>query len=269
MKKMILVAAICFSGTASAYMCEVDMVDNYSHRRITTIRANDYNDGCKEGMKACRLEIRKRGLLGRADCIRRTSPTNPYPNPNPNPPYPDTNPYPTPGSMDARRMLNNGESAILNNRYVTVIGSNYNGLYAVRSTDGWNTVSNNVRRETLSATSGCSMSVCVNDSIINTLTRRYETVAGLSYNEEFVTKSTDGWNTLSSNNSRRNLAVTNGCAPVGYYGQICVGNTVIDQFNRYSTVAGLQLDGRVVLKSTDGWNTLTTGVDAGSLVITR
>lgn len=270
MKKTILALAMTLSSSAFAYMCEVDMVDTRTNRIITTIRANDYNDSCREGMKACRFEIRQRGLLGRADCVRRTD-SYPYPNPNPNPnpyPFPDTNPNPYPGSIDARRMINNGESVIFNNRFVTAIGVSFNGLYAVRSTDGWNTISNNIRREELSVTNGCNMNVCTSDSVIDVMSSRYVKVVALSFNDRFVTQSTDGWNTLMSNIERRNLAETKGCIS-SRYAQICVGNTVINTMNRYSTVVGIQLDGRVVLRSSDGWNTLSTNVDPASLVVTR
>lgn len=244
------------------------MVDNRTNRLITTVRAYDYGDDCKEGMKQCRKEIRLRGLLNRADCVR-ASVSYPNPNPNPNPrPYPDTNPYPGPVGSDARRMLNNGESAILNNRYVTVMGANFNGLYAVRSTDGWNTITNGVRREALSVTNGCAYTTCTSDSVIDINTARYVTVVGISFDERVTTKSTDGWNTLVSGIETRNLAATKGCA-YSRYGQICVGNTVINNMNRYSTVVGIQADGFVVLKSTDGWNTISTRVDPASLVITR
>lgn len=266
MKKMIMLAALTLSSSAFAYMCEVDMVDNRTNRRITTIRANDYGDDCKEGMKQCRLEIRQRGLLNRADCVRRGTTYNPNPNPNPNPyPNPNPNPYPNPyPSTDARRMLNNGESAIHNNRYVTVMGVGYNGTYAVRSTDGWNTMYNNIRRDQLSITNGCSQSICTNESVINVSTARYVTVVGISYDERFVVKSTDGWNTLTSNIDRRNLAETTGCINIRYE-NLCVGSQVIDRYNRDAVIVGIQLDGRVVLRSTDGWNTLTTNVDPSSL----
>lgn len=228
-------------------------------------------------MKACRLEIRQRGLLNRADCVRATE-TNPGPQiPGPqNPyPYPDTNPYPGPQTgYDARRMINNGESVILNNKYVTVIGVSFNGSYAVRSTDGWNTIMNNIRREDLSVTNGCNSNICVADSVINVRTAKYVKVIGLQYStsmnrqEQFVVQSTDGWNSIYSNIEHSDLASTKGSIN-SRFAQICVGNQVINQQNRYSTVVGVQLDGRVVLRSTDGWNTITTNVDPSSLVITR
>lgn len=269
MKKVLLAAAMTMmSVSAFANMCEVDMVETRNNRLITTIRAYDYGDDCKEGMKACRKAIRDMGRLGQADCVRATV-NNPYPDPRPNPrPYPDTNPYPGPVGSDARRMINNGESAIMNSRYVTVVGVSFQGLYAVRSTDGWNTITNGVRREALSVTNGCAYTTCVNDSVIDINTARYVTVVGIAFDERVTTKSTDGWNTLVSGIETRNLAATKGCIN-SRYAQLCVGNQVINNMNRYSTVVGIQQDGRVVLKSSDGWNTLSTNVDPSSLVVTR
>lgn len=283
MKKMILaVAALTLTATSAfaqynSNRCEVDLIDTRTNRIITTIRATDYNDGCKEGMKACRLEIRQRGLLNRADCIRATQtnpgPQNPYPDTNPYPnPYPDTNPYPGPQTgYDARRMINIGESVILNNKYVTVLGATYGGQqFAVRSTDGWNTITNGVRRESLSVTNGCNLQLCTSDSVIDINSAKYVKVIALSYDDRFVTQSTDGWNTIASGLDRSRLAETKqgSCAFSRYGGQICVGHQVINQQNRYSTVVGIQLDGRVVLRSTDGWNTISTNISPENLVIT-
>lgn len=263
MKKMILAATLCLSGSAFAYTCHVDMVDTRTNRLITTIRANDYGDQCREGMKACRLEIRQRGLLNRADCVRRTvSGPRPYPETNPRP-YPGY-----PGSIDSRRMLSNGEVVIFNNQRVTVAGQSFNGLYAVRTMDAWNTITNNVRRESLSVTNGCNIDICTNSSVINIRTRQYVRVAGLSFDDSFVTESNDAWRTLTSRVDRNSLALTDGCTS-RYYASMCVGNEVIDRYNRYSTVAGIQADGRVVLKSSDAWKTLTPNVDPAELVIIR
>lgn len=268
MKKLMFLGLLSLSATSFAQTCFVDMVDRYD-RVIRTFTAYGDQNTCIEGMKECRKSIRldysndPRYANSNLDCVRRNFNPNPGPNPNP---YP--NPYPTPTGIDARRNLNQGESVIFNNRYVTVAGVSYSGSYAVRSTDGWNTITNNLRREALAVTNGCNLDLCVNDSVIDVTMAKYVKVAALEFDDRFVTKSIDGWNTLLSNVDRRNLAETKGCIG-GYYAQICVGNTVINRMNRYMTVVGVQVDGRVVLKSTDGWNTLTTNVNPSELVITR
>ncbi len=264
MKKVLLAAAMTMmSVSAFANYCEVDLIDNRG-RLVQRISERDYEGNCKESMKECRKTIRDRYVLGQYDCVRST--VN-YPNPNPRP-YPNPNPNPGPIGSDARRMLNNGESAIMSGRYVTVMGVSFQGLYAVRSTDGWNTITNGVRREALSVTNGCAYTTCTSDSVIDIQSARYVTVVGISFDERVTTKSTDGWNTLVSGIETRNLAATKGCIN-SRYAQLCVGNQVINNMNRYSTVVGIQQDGRVVLKSSDGWNTLSTNVDPGSLVVTR
>lgn len=284
MKKIILAAAMTLT-VASAFAqysnyCEVERFDMRNGRRVGQIYSA-YD--CKDALKACSKDVAMAGYRDIHDCrkldVYNPGPQNPgpqYPGPqNPGPQYPGPqNPYPGQTGYDAVRMLINGESVINNdsNRYVKVLGASYNGqTYAVQSTDGWNTISQGVSRDSLSVTSGCNIDLCVNDSVINTQTARYVTVAGLSTQNRFVTKSTDGWNTLVSRNDRSLLAITKSgsCAFSRYGGQICVGNQVINQQNRYSSVVGIQLDGRVVLKSSDGWNTLTTNVNPENLVITR
>lgn len=270
MKKLMFLGLLSLSATSFAQTCMVDMVDRYD-RVIRTFTAFGDRDTCIEGMKECRKSIRldysrdPRYANSNLDCVRRTYGPNPNPNPYPNP---NPNPYPYPTGIDARRNLNQGETVIFNNRYVTVVGVGYNGQVAVRSTDGWNTITNGLRRENIAVTNGCNLNLCVNDSVIDIFSAKYVKVAGLEFDDRFVTKSTDSWNTLFSNVNRNNLAETKGCIG-GYYSQICVGNTVINRMNRYMTVVGIQMDGRVVLRSTDGWNTLTTNVNPSDLVVTR
>lgn len=100
MVKTLALGLLTLSASAFAQTCRVDMVDNYSQRIIQTFRA--YGDQtCLEGMKQCRKEIRLRGLLNRADCLRAGSSVpgpGPIPGPNPGPiPTPNPNPYPQPG----------------------------------------------------------------------------------------------------------------------------------------------------------------------------
>ncbi len=277
MKGLFLLAAIAISAPAMANICEVDMVDLRSNRLITRIRSNDFGDGCREGMKACRLEIRQRGLHGRADCVRIEGrfpdpDSRPLPDYDPNPrprPRPDQDNYPRPlPNSPARRQISVGESVIFQNRYVTVAGVSFNGLFAVRSSDGRYTVMSNIPREQLSVTNGCNLGLCAGAKVIDVVSARYVSIAGLSFYDRFITLSEDGRYTLSGEIDRQQLAETSGCIS-SRYAQICVGNQVIDQFNRYATIAGIQLDGRVVLLSTDGRYTLTTNVDPSRLVITR
>ncbi len=277
MKGILLLAAIAISAPAFANICEVDLIDLRSNRLISRIRADDFGDNCREGMKSCRFEIRQRGLHGRADCVRvegrfpdrdnRPLPDyDPIPRPNPRP-LPDYDQRPIPSSA-ARRLINNGETVIYANRYFRVLGVSFDGRFALQSMDGYNTISNNIPREQLSVTNGCNLGICVSETTIQTTSARYARVVALSFNDQFVTQSMDGYNVLSSNVDRRQIAETKGCVSSSY-AQVCVGNQVIDQFNRYMTVVGVQLDGRVVLRSTDGYNVLSANIDPTRLVITR
>lgn len=258
MKKLILAAAMVVSASSAfAQMrCEVDMIDSRG-RLITTIRAIDMNDGCKEGMKACRLEIRQRNLYGSADCVQRTvSVPNPRPYPDTNPyprPYPDTNPYPRPypdtnpyPGQDITRSLHSGEQVYYNSRLATVIGLSYDyRTYAIRTTDLWNNTVNlsNINREALSVTSGCNYTLCVNDSIISlnaNSSGRDGRIVGLSIDNRFVIETTDLWNNriIQSSVDRNLIAEKKGCS-VGRT-QICVGDRVINNSNREGTVIAIQ-----------------------------
>lgn len=269
MKKMILAAAMTLTA-ASAFArlsCEADMVDQRG-RTIETIRAFD----CQEAMKQCRIRINDLRMRGVYDCKRyettNPGPSNPYPNPNPGPQYPGPQ-YPGPQTgYDAYRNVNQGESVIFRNQFVTVIGVSFNGSYAVRANDVFNTITNNVRRDELAVRNGCNLNLCANESVINISTSSYAKVIGLSTNNTFVVQANDVFNTITSNLDRSRIAKTQGCIS-SRYAQICVGNQVIDQYNRYATVIAVQEDGRVVLRSSDVFNTITTNVNPTNLVITR
>ncbi len=245
--------------TVSAVVVDIDVVDNYN-RIIRTFTAFGDQESCIEGMKECRKSIRleysrdPRYPNGSLDCVR---PIRQNPTPNP-----------TPSGMDARRPVNFGETVVFNNRFATIAGIDINGLYSIRSNDGWNTTTYSIRRDLLSVTSGCNIGLCVSESVIDLMSSRLVKIAAISFNDRFVTQSTDGWNTLLSNVDRNNLASTKGCVQT-HYNQICVGQTVINRMNRYYTVAAIQFNGNVVLRSTEGWNTLNVNVNPDELVITR
>lgn len=268
MKKVLLAAAMTMmsvSAFAQYNSCEAEMTDRRG-RTLEVMRAYD----CQEAMKQCRTRINDLRMRGVYDCRRIDNsrpipgPQNPYPNP-----YPDTNPYPGPQTgYDSTRMLNQGESAVYRNQIVTVIGASYSGSYAVRANDVWNTITNGVRRDELSVMNGCNLRLCTSDSVINISTATFVKVIALSSNNTFVTQAQDVWNTIASNVDRSRLADTKGCIN-SRYAQICVGNQVINNQNRYSTVVGIQQDGRVVLKASDVWNTITPNVDPLNLIITR
>jgi hypothetical protein len=263
MRSLILLGLLSVSGNLFAQSCYVNMVDNYN-RIIRTFTAYGDQDSCIEGMKECRKSIRleysrnPRYPNGSLDCVRPIRQT----------PTPIPTPIPTPSGMDARRPVNFGETVIFNNRFAIIAGIDMNGLYSVRSNDGWNTMTYSIRRDLVSVTNGCNMGLCVSDSVIDIMSSRLVKIAALSFDDRYVTQSTDGWNTLLSNVVRNNLATTKGCVQT-HYSQICVGQTVINRMNQYYMVAGIQFNGNVVLRSTDGWNTYNVNVNPNELVITR
>ncbi len=271
---MIIAAVLTISGSVFAQTCEVEMVESRSNRLIRTYRAYD----CYEAKKQCSKEIRTMGYYGRAECIQRdvtvyvptpipnTRPDYDYrPNPNDYQTYPD---YNQGQRFDAIREVVADETVIYNNKYVTVVGKSFGGSYTVRTTDSWPTLINNLTRSSLSVTRGCNLGLCVKDLVININTSRYVKIAALSYDGRFIVQSDDSWPTLYSGIDRQSIAELKGCINLRY-GQICVGNTVINPQNRYYTVVGIQSNGRVVLATQDSWKTLSTNVDPMNLTVTR
>lgn len=262
MKKFLVLATLGLSASAFAQICEVDMVDRYN-RVVQTFRAYGDPTSCMEGMKECRKALRFGPQRGGVDCVRAystpTPPTNPYPTPTPTP-------YPTPGypSVDATRYLNQGENVIFNNAYYTVVGQAYNGTLALRNSYS-GMITQNIRREDIAVTSGCSSQTCVNDSVINLNSSSYSRVMGLTFNGGFILK-----NEFSGYLSRVDfsaVAVTKGCT-YGGYNQVCVGSEVLNSNNSYYQVVAIQPDNRVVLKSNFSGN-LVTNIDPRNLIVVR
>lgn len=263
MKKLLILSLITLSSSSVfARICHVEMVQTRTNRVIDTYI--DRDDDCAEAMRECKTQIRLRGLTrGEADChLRRVSTPAPRPQPNPYP-NPQPNPYPGPQTgMDAQRNLRINETVIHNSRRVTVEWFNLTGNVTVRDQFGFQTSTN---RQSVAVTSGCSGDLCVNERIIYLTSQKEMIVAGLEYDNQFVLE--DNFGFLSSNVNRSDIALTRGCVNVSYYQQVCVGSQVIDRYNRYSTVAGIQIDGRVVLR--DNFGFMTRNVDVRDLVVTR
>jgi hypothetical protein len=275
MKKMILLAVVAISASSAfAQTCEVNMVDRYN-RVVRYFRAYGDQNSCVEGMKQCRKAIRldysnnPQYPNGSLDCVRVVTPvpgpippTRPIPAPPVPTPIPTPAPNPYPGSYDAQRMLNPGESVIYNNSYYSVIGTAFNGSVALKSNYG--SISQNIPRSSVAVTQGCNGEICVAEQVIDVLNASYKTVAGLTYDNGFVLKSNYGSLMTVALNA---VAQTKGCSYSRYSTQICVGNQVLASNNSYYSVVGIQMDGRIVLKSNYG--SLTVNVNPESLIVTR
>lgn len=262
MKKIILFATIFLSAASSyAQVCEVKLIDQ--HRRTLSVFRS--HEGCKESMKQCRLEIRRRLEIDEVnpyDCLVTDTNTSSDDYQRPAPPR-ETRPR---VEVNYQKEMKAGEIAILNDNYVTILGKSYDGLYSVRSRDGWNKITSGISRSRLSATSGCSSDICIDETVINIHRSLEFNVVGLSYYGDYVIRSRDGWNSLHSNIKRSHLARTSGCSH-SYYGSLCIGNRVLNtKDNRYYTVVGIQINDKVAIRSLDGWNRISTNIDPRDLI---
>ncbi len=251
MHKFIALAAFCLTGSVFAQsMCEVNLV-NARGQVIQTYQSNDSYDGCKEGMKSCRFEIRQRGGVGRLNCVRAARIANPVPTPQPRP---LPTPQPVPGRhVASRRLLQNGESVYLGSRIVTVIAASMDGRYVVR--DSFGSVTNHVERSQLSVTTGCTYDVCVGQEII--LNTRKVTVVGLTYGDNFLVR--DSFGSVTNNIERSQLSVITGCAY-----DVCVGQEIILN-TRKVTVIGITYGNDFVVR--DSFGSVSTNIARDSMAI--
>lgn len=248
-----LVTLLTVSAGAMAQTCYVDMVDRYE-RTIRSYTSFDANQGCKEGMKQCRLAIRTEPYLGGVNCLRdrHTTPVpQPHPQPQPNPyPYP----YPQP-DQQYPHYVGIGEEIynVSNNRFAEVIAIDNQGRYVLRFRDN-GAVGTGWTREDLAVLQGCDMELCVGEQVWNTSNNRYARISGLQLGQKYVLTfddngaTGDGW-------TRDDVAIMKGCQ-VG----VCVGQRVINLSNRrFARIVALQTGGRFVLKfedngaTGDGW----------------
>ena len=212
--------------------------------------------------------------------------TQPMPRPRPEPqpqpqPQPQPRPEPTPTtpapttttapSTDATRVIEAGETVIFNSALHMVVSTD-NNFYNLKPMGGRDRdVVKDVARQYVAVTRGCNVGFCANDSVIVVGSASYAAVAGIEYDGKFVLKTVDGNETLSFGVTASSLAWTKGCSPEGPR-KVCIGNVVMKQNarnNGYYTVAGIQLDGNVVLEDEREPKKLTTNVRPDTLIITR
>lgn len=83
MKKLILLSVATLTTSAMSYQCEVDLIDLRTNAVIDTFYAQEDGAGnCREGLKQCSLELRKRGY-DRNSAMCSTQPVDPGPGQGP------------------------------------------------------------------------------------------------------------------------------------------------------------------------------------------
>ncbi len=200
--------------------------------------------------------------------------TRPMPNPTPNTtpvPTPNTNPAPAPiPGNDSIRAIEAGETVVFNSALHMVVAVENTNFYNLKPINGRSRdIIKEVARNYIAVTRGCAAGFCANDSVIILATGTYAAIAGLEYDGQLILKTVDGNDQLTFDINATALAWTKGCSPEGQ-SKVCVGSVVMKQRNNvYFTVVGIQLDGNVVLESTDSPKKLTINVRPDSLLITR
>jgi hypothetical protein len=170
--------------------------------------------------------------------------------------------------MESKRVLEVGESVFYKGVLYIVDSSSQIGNVVLRPAEGRGKENLKVRREEVSLSRGCSDNICVFDSVIDLVNKKYVSVAGISYSDKFITKSTEDQVTLTYEVGRSSLALTKGCVQTRR-GKVCVGDMGIAANNLYYQVVGLQSSNRIVVETTDSSKTLYQDIDPNSLVITK
>ena len=163
---------------------------------------------------------------------------------------------------DHQRELKEGELIVHNLAIHEVVAKSENNSYLVKSLDNFNWIFTADRNE-LSVMSGCAAEYCVNDRLFDVGYLRFVTVEAVTYSGEYLVETTEGWNGFYRP-FKNNLARTQGCHPDGMK-KVCVGDKVKNSMGDMMEVIALHPDWKIVLKSTDGWNTYQSYVDVNSI----
>ncbi len=156
-------------------------------------------------------------------------------------------------------------TVIFENQYVVVANKTCKEGYDVRARDGQ--ITTDIPRDQLSVARGCNNGHCVSDYVIDLATLSEVRIAGLSFNGGFIISSTrDG--SISGPVDRKQLAITKDCI-ISNYTKTCVGDFVKNESNQRLKVVGFQHNEKLVLRSTDGTDTITADIDPSSVLRTR
>lgn len=170
-------------------------------------------------------------------------------------------------TSESRRTVSVGETVMYKGK-IMIVSSITNGVLELREEEGRGKETSKAKREEVSLTRGCSGAICVFDSVIDLVNKKYVAVAAISYNSFFITKSTEDQKTLSYEVARSSLAIASGCVQARR-GQVCVGNKGLASNNVYYQVVGIQDAKRIVVETLDSAKYMYQDVDPNSLVITQ
>jgi hypothetical protein len=170
-------------------------------------------------------------------------------------------------AQDAQRPVRVGENVILSGQYYLVLNIASNGMMTLKNRLG--AMARNIPRQQVAITRGCNDGICAGDKVLALSTGRVVRTLGISFNNRFVTESVDGWQTMTPNLRKEELALTRGCIEYARHLEICAGDTVRGPRNRDYKVIGLQTNGNVVIKSLDQRREMRSNVSPFNLVIVR
>lgn len=167
-------------------------------------------------------------------------------------------------TQDHQRALRHDEPVIYKLSPYEVISKNSDGTYTIRGKERRSSVVTTLRKN-LAVTSGCYLDVCTGELIFDVGYSRMVTVRGIDFIGDYLADTEEGWHGLYKIR-RDNLAKMSGCLEVTQ-GKYCVGQRVKDTAGTRLTIIAIHEDGKLVLKSEDGWNSYRSFVDPNAVTI--
>ena len=170
--------------------------------------------------------------------------------------------------FDGQRAIESGETVLLFDASYTVVDVEKDDI-TLQPENGRKKDIIKVKRDKLAVTRGCSLQVCVTDPVYNIARGRMESVAGITFDGDVITKDING--KMSGGALKLSqLAPAKGCVLTRDKKSACVGDTVMASNNSYYEIIAVQYDQNVVVRSTDQRNgAVYANRDAASFVVVK
>ncbi len=171
-------------------------------------------------------------------------------------------------TFDGKREIEIGETVIMAGAIFIVVDTDGSNI-DIQKQDGNRRKKDIVRvkRDKVSVTRGCSMSICVPDMVYHIPRGKMEAVAGITMDGKLITKSEKGVINMNAVDLRE-VAVGKGCTMNAKNEQVCVGNTILSG-NRYFTVLAIQHNQKVIIETTESSTSVLTNISPADFVVVK
>lgn len=272
MKIFLTLALLLSSAISIAHTCHISLYDPYDRPYLNFYSQQDLN--CQAAAQKCYQTISANRLNPyQYKCYTVSMVNDPAPEVRPVTRADSSRvarPLPSNSiaadDQDYRRELEIGESVIYQGKLAVVTFMTPEGLYEIRPEDGKKKdIVQNLERKDLAITRGCLRKICTKTSVISKSQEAYMSVEGIDYLGRYVLQAINSKDYVSDVEFY-NLVKTQGCVEIAPK-KICTENAVMDRYNRYFEVVGIQSENLLVISDDAG--KLYFNVDPRGLILTR